>query len=181
MAGLGRAIDAHGFLHQRNLYLTFDANRAQSHDGVSQSKEAGTLASPLAPLAGRPPTAHCTLKPVSSHWRTTKEDSMFARHVSMRLKPNTLAEFNRTLENDVIPLLKKQKGFRDEVVLTLPSGTEAVGISLWDNKENAEAYNRESYSEVQKLLAKVLEGTPQVQTYEVASSTFHKITARATA
>jgi len=106
---------------------------------------------------------------------------MFARHVSMRLRPNTLVEFNRTIENEVIPLLQKQKGFRDEVVLTIPGGTEAVGISFWDQKENAEAYNRETYPEVQKLLAKVVEGTPQVQTYEVSRSTFHKITARATA
>ena len=106
---------------------------------------------------------------------------MFARHVTMRLKPNTLTEFTRTLENEVIPLLQKQKGFRDEIVLVVPGGTEAVGISFWDQKENAEAYHREIYPEVQKLLAKVIEGTPQVQTYEVSRSTIHKVTARATA
>src|SRR5215472_15457494 len=36
------------------------------------------------------------------------------------------------------------------------SGTEAVGTSLWDQKENAEAYNRETYPQVQKALAKWL-------------------------
>jgi hypothetical protein len=46
---------------------------------------------------------------------------------------------------------------------------------LWDEKENAEAYNRGTYPEVLKALSKVLEGTPQVQTYEVFNSTFHKI------
>ena len=106
---------------------------------------------------------------------------MFARHVSMRLKPNTVTEFTRTLENEVIPLLQKQRGFRDEIVLVVPGGTEAVGISLWDQKENADAYSRETYPEVQKLLAKVIEGTPRVQTYEVSNSTFHRIAARATA
>ena len=106
---------------------------------------------------------------------------MFARHVSMRLKPNTLAEFNQTIENEVIPLLQKQKGFRDEVVLTNASGTDTVGISFWDLKENADAYNREIFPEVQKLLAKVTEGTPQIQTYVVSRSTLHKIAARATA
>ena len=106
---------------------------------------------------------------------------MFARHVTMRLKPNTLTEFTRTLENEVIPLLQKQRGFRDEIVLVVPGGTEAVGISLWDQKENADAYSRETYPEVQKLLAKVIEGTPRVQTYEVSNSTFHRIAARATA
>jgi len=49
---------------------------------------------------------------------------------------------------------------------------------LWDNKEDAEAYNRTAFTEVQKLLAKVSEGTPQVQTYEVGASTFHKVAAR---
>jgi len=106
---------------------------------------------------------------------------MFARQVSMRLKANTVGEFTRTMENEIVPLLQKQKGFRDEVVLTIPGGAQAVGISFWDQKENAEAYTRETYPEVQKLLTKVVEGTPQVQTYEVSLSTFHKIAARATA
>jgi len=104
---------------------------------------------------------------------------MFARNVSMRLKPNSVGEFTRTLENEVIPLLRKQKGFQDEISLVIPNGTEAVAISFWDQKENAEAYNRGAYAEVQKVLGKVLDGTPQVQTYEVGNSTFHKIAARA--
>jgi len=106
---------------------------------------------------------------------------MFARHVSMRLKANSLGEFTRTMEKEIIPLLQKRKGFRDEVVLTIPDGAQVVGISFWDQAENAEAYNRETYPEVQKLLTKVVEGTPQVQTYEVSLSTIHKIAARATA
>ena len=106
---------------------------------------------------------------------------MFARNVSMHLKPNSVAEFTRTLDQEIIPLLRKQKGFQDEITFVASNGTDAVGISLWDQKENAEAYNRGSYPEVQKALAKVTEGTPQVQTYEVANSTFHKIAARVAA
>ena len=103
---------------------------------------------------------------------------MFARNVSMHLKPNSVAEFTRTLDQEVIPLLRKQKGFQDEITFVTANGAEAVGISLWDQKENAETYNRGTYPEVQKALAKVIEGTPQVHTYEVANSTFHKIAAR---
>jgi hypothetical protein len=51
---------------------------------------------------------------------------------------------------------------------------------LCENKENAETYNRGTYPEVTKLLARVVEGTPQVETYEVANSTFHKIAAAVT-
>jgi hypothetical protein len=106
---------------------------------------------------------------------------MFARTVSLHLKPNSVREFMDTIDKEIIPLLRKQKGFQDEITFVVPGGTEAVGVSLWDQKENAEAYNRGTYSEVQKALAKVVEGTPQVQTYEVANSTFHKIAARASA
>lgn len=104
---------------------------------------------------------------------------MFARHVSFRLKPNSIPEFTKTIEQDVLPLLRKEKGFRDEITFVAPGGTEAIGISLWDEKENAEAYNRSSYPAVLKALTKVVEGTPELKTFEVGNSTFHKIAARA--
>jgi len=103
---------------------------------------------------------------------------MFARTISMRLKPNSVAEFNKTFENEVLPLLQKQRGFQHELVLVSSNGSEAVGIGVWDQKDSAESYNRTAYPEVQKLLARVIEGTPQVQTYEVSSSTFQKTAAQ---
>ena len=106
---------------------------------------------------------------------------MFSRNVSMRLKPNSVAEFTKTLENEIIPLLRKQKGFQDEITFVVPGGTEAVGVSLWDQKENAEAYDRGTYPQVLNALSKVIEGTPNVQAYEVSNSTFHKIAARVAA
>ena len=102
---------------------------------------------------------------------------MFARRVSMHLKPNCAADLTKSLEKEIIPLLRKQNGFRDEMSFITTGGKEAFGISLWDRKENAEAYSRGTYPEVAKILAKVIEGTPQVDTFEVSNSTFHKIAA----
>ena len=98
---------------------------------------------------------------------------MFARKLTMQLKPNTADEFTKTLDAQVIPTLRRQKGFRDELVFIGPNANEAFAISLWDAKENAEAYSRESYPEIAKTLAKVVEGTPQLHTYEVVTSTLH--------
>jgi len=106
---------------------------------------------------------------------------MFARSVSFHLKPGRAGEFTRLLDQDVIPVLRKQKGFQDEISLVAAGGVEAVGISVWDVKENAETYARGAYPGVLKTLEQVVEGTPQVQTYEVSNSTFHKIAARASA
>jgi hypothetical protein len=106
---------------------------------------------------------------------------MFARRVSFHLKPGRAGEFSRLLNQDVIPVLRKQKGFQDEIALVSPGGADAVGISVWDLKEDAETYARGAYPGVLKALEHVVEGTPQVQTYEVSNSTFHKIAARASA
>jgi len=102
---------------------------------------------------------------------------MFARSVSIRLKTNSVAEFTRLIEKDALPLLRRQKGFQDELTFVAPGGEEATAISLWDEKQNADSYGRNAFPEVMKALGKVIEGTPQIRTLEVCNSTFHKIAA----
>ena len=104
---------------------------------------------------------------------------MYTRNVSMKLKADGMKEFTRTLENEVIPVLRKQKGFKDEITLVAPERNDAVAISFWDKKEDAEAYNREKYPEILKILSKVVEGAPKVESFEVANSTSHQIAAKA--
>ena len=106
---------------------------------------------------------------------------MFARSISVHLKPNSIAAFTQLIEKESLPTLRKQKGFQDEITFVVPGGAEVLGISLWDKKENAEAYSRDAYPGVLKTLGKVVEGTPQVRTYEVCNSTFHKIAAQVAA
>jgi hypothetical protein len=106
---------------------------------------------------------------------------MFARSVSFHLKPGRATQFTQLIDKDVIPVLRKQKGFQDELTFVTPGGADAVGISVWDLKEDAETYAGGAYPGVLKTLAQVVEGTPQVQTYEVSNSTFHKIANRTTA
>src|ERR1043166_2544627 len=103
---------------------------------------------------------------------------MFARNVTLHLKADTAAEFTRTLENDVLPMLRKQPGFKDEITFLASDSTEALAISLWESKENAEAYGRDTYPAVLRTLERVVEGTPEVDSYQVSNSTFHKIAAR---
>ncbi len=105
---------------------------------------------------------------------------MYARIVTLNLKPNRLNDFTETLDKQVLPMLRKQNGFKDEVAFVGPSGTEVRTISFWDKQENADSYNSATYPEVLKVLANVLEGTPQVKTYDVVNSTFHKLPAFAT-
>ena len=103
---------------------------------------------------------------------------MYARNVTLHLKTDGAAEFTRRVETDILPVLRKQNGFQDEMTLVADNGADALAISLWDKKESADAYNRDAYPEVLKSLVNVLDGTPVIDGYEVSNSTFHKIAAR---
>ena len=104
---------------------------------------------------------------------------MFTRHVTMELKANSAAEFNRIIENEILPLLRKQKGFRDEITFIAPERSEAIANSFWDTKEDAEAYNHAAYPEVLKALSTVVEGTPTVKTFDLVNATFYTAAAKA--
>ncbi|MFZ3376701.1 MAG: hypothetical protein WA183_14215 [Chthoniobacterales bacterium] len=106
---------------------------------------------------------------------------MFARNVSIHLKSNMLSDYTRTFEKDVLPLLRKQNGFKDEITFAGPGGVDVTAISLWENKTDAEAYNTNTYPQVLKTMARFIEGTPRVQTSDVVTSTFHKIAIPVTA
>jgi hypothetical protein len=99
---------------------------------------------------------------------------MFARNVSVHLKSNMLSDYTRTFEKDVLPLLRKQNGFKDEITFAGPGGIDVTAISLWENKADAEAYNTNAYPQVLKTLGRFFEGTPKVQTFDVVTSTFQK-------
>jgi hypothetical protein len=106
---------------------------------------------------------------------------MFARNVSIHLKSSMLSDYTRTFENDVLPLLRKQKGFKDEITFASPGGVDVTAISLWENKADADAYNTNTYPQVLKTMERLIEGAPKVQTSDVVNSTFHKIAVHAAA
>ena len=100
---------------------------------------------------------------------------MFARNVSFHLKSNMLSDYTRTLENEILPLLRKQKGFKDEITLSNSGSLDAISISLWENRASADAYNTNAYPEVLRTFARMIDGTPKVQTFEAVTSTVHNV------
>ena len=103
---------------------------------------------------------------------------MFGRQVSIKLKDGGAApEFNRIIEDEILPLLRKQKGFRGETVLIAPERAEIIANSFWDSKEDAESYSRNGYPEVLKVLTSLIDGTPTVKTFDVARLTVQQATA----
>ena len=66
---------------------------------------------------------------------------MYTRLVEITSKSGKARELCNTIEDRVLPILKKQKGFVDETVLVSDAEPDRIlGLSFWDNKEAAERY-----------------------------------------
>ena len=105
---------------------------------------------------------------------------MFARHLTWQLKPNMSKEFSATFEKEILPLLRKQKGFLDELLLVTPEKKEVVAISLWETKELAETYKREVDPQIEKIVNRFIDGIPMVKAFEAEYCTFRRIAVAAT-
>ena len=97
---------------------------------------------------------------------------MFARAVSIKVKPDCEAELTRILEQEVIPRFRQERDFLGLLAFIRPDGTEALSISLWDKEKSAGANCPASLSAL-AALARVVRGTPSVQVYKVSNSTLH--------
>ena len=94
----------------------------------------------------------------------------FTRNVEFEIKPGKTEEFKSKFDGEVVPMLKKQDGFRGELSLVNPEN-HALGISMWDSEKNAELYRTDTYPKVLELLKGLIVGTPRVATFTVATST----------
>ena len=92
----------------------------------------------------------------------------YARNVYFQFKTGKETELNNLFEKEVLPMLRKQDGFEEEVTLLNPKG--AHFISLWDNRQHADIYEKATYPQVLAKLNPYIVGTPTVETYETATT-----------
>ena len=103
---------------------------------------------------------------------------MFTRIVELTSKAGKARDVTRTVSDKVLSILKNQPGFMDEITLVSDEDPNRVlAISFWKSKEHADTYQREQFNTVIDTFRNLMEGTPQVRTFEVDSSTVHKIAA----
>jgi heme-degrading monooxygenase HmoA len=107
---------------------------------------------------------------------------MYTSVVDLTTKHGTARELTQAIDDIVLPILKKQTGFVDETVIV--SDTEPnriLAISFWNTREDAQRYEREQFDTVQKTVQHLLETAPVVRTFDVHTSTTHRIAAGKTA
>jgi heme-degrading monooxygenase HmoA len=103
---------------------------------------------------------------------------MFTRVVELTTKPGKNKQLSDTINEKVLPILKKQKGFVDETVLVSDKDDNRVlGLSFWNTREDAEQYHRAEYEKVHEMVRHLLDGEPVIRTFDVHTSTTHRIAA----
>src|SRR5207253_9736501 len=101
---------------------------------------------------------------------------MFTRVVEITCKSGKAKELSNIINEKVVPILKKQAGFVDEAVLVSDTeSTRILGLSFWNSKDDADRYNREQYPKIQEMLKPLLETEPVIRTFDVPTSTTHRI------
>jgi heme-degrading monooxygenase HmoA len=103
---------------------------------------------------------------------------MYTRTVEVTSKSGKARELTNIINEKVLPILKKQQGFVDETVLVSDKEDNRVlALSFWNSKEDAERYQREQYPAIHEMVRHLLAAEPVIRTFNVDSSTTHRIAA----
>lgn len=101
---------------------------------------------------------------------------MFTRMVEIRTKPGKAKELANTVNDKVLNILKKQPGFVDEITLVSATDPDAmVALSFWNSEADAQRYVNEHFNTIAELVRPYTDDGPTVQTFNVDTSTIHKI------
>ena len=103
---------------------------------------------------------------------------MFTRVVEVTTKSGKAREVCSTIRDKVLPILRNQNGFVDELTLVSTNDPNRVlAISFWKTREDAQQYHSQQFQNITSLIRSHLEGEPRVETFDVDTSTTHKIAA----
>ena len=105
---------------------------------------------------------------------------MFSRVVELNSKPGKVKELSNAINEKGMPILKKQNGFVDEIILNAEAEPDRVlALSFWKTKEDAERYHREQYKNIHESLRHLLQTEPNIRTFDVHTWTGQKVAERA--
>ena len=101
---------------------------------------------------------------------------MFTRMLQIQTKAGKRTEYSNMIHDKVLPILKKQPGFVDEITLVSTTNPDrGFALSFWANKADAERYHREQYAAVSEIMRPLLETPATVETFTVDIFDTHKI------
>ncbi len=103
---------------------------------------------------------------------------MFLLLIEGSVKPGKRDDFIKAWKKEILPNLKKQSGFVDEILnFALTDPERAVGLCFWKTQEDAERYHREVLPRITNSLQQLIAGPPTVRAFTVEASETFRIAA----
>jgi heme-degrading monooxygenase HmoA len=90
-----------------------------------------------------------------------------ARSVRFDIAVDKNEEFHTLFRSEILPMLKKQDGFKDELLLV--KDQHVLAISVWNDMDSARKYESATYPQVDKALRPVMSGKATVETFKYDS------------
>ena len=103
---------------------------------------------------------------------------MYMIFIDGETKAGKKDEFLKAWSSQILPLLKKQDGFVDEILLYEEGSQKPCGLCFWKTKQQAERYRREVFPQAKKFVEHLLTGTPKLRGFEVKAAETFNVTAR---
>ena len=93
---------------------------------------------------------------------------MFAHALELTTRPGKLREVIRILRESVIPMLRDQPGFVQELILAADAEPDRVlALTVWTRHEHADWVHRHHSSKIRRTLEPFLEFEPVIRTFNV--------------
>ena len=97
----------------------------------------------------------------------SNSNGQIARSVRFDIATDKNEQFHTLFRNEILPTLKKQDGFKDEMLLV--KDQHVLAISVWNNADSARKYETATYPQLDKKLRPVMSGNPTVETFKFDS------------
>jgi hypothetical protein len=104
---------------------------------------------------------------INTNTNTKSLKGQIARSVRFDIAADKNEEFHTLFRNEVLPMLKKQDGFKDELLLV--KDQHVLAISVWNDVDSARKYESGTYPQLDKALRPVMSGKATVETFKFDS------------
>ena len=94
---------------------------------------------------------------------------MYTHRARIKLKPDSFIEFSRKIQSEILPVLRRQKGFCKSNVSTDRQCTSSTEDTYWRTKEDAENYEKTGFLTILKMLSGIAVGEPVTSIFEYSS------------
>lgn len=101
---------------------------------------------------------------------------MYIRFLEFTLKPAKKVELVQKVKEEILPILKKCKGFFDLLLWEVETDpTKYFAVSLWYEKKDAEKYEKEYFAKVKQIMEPFLTAPVIVKSGPVETAIPQKI------